>query len=142
MHFLEIIYFSQYYELKKSDRDPMKGRLNGTLLSATIIILNLVSLWLMLLRLAPHSAPVHFVQHLFSGYEGSGRFLGKLIGAALLAVLGGALWNTVGSEKSYLKIAEKFKQLPDEAQQKTVKQALGIFFFSFVLFLLMTFTLL
>jgi hypothetical protein len=142
MRFLEILYFSQYYELKKSGKDPMKGRLNGTLLSATVLILNIISLWLILLRLAPHSAPVHFVQHLFSGYEGSGKFLGKLIGLALLVTIGWALSNTIGSEKSYLRIAEKYELLTDEAQQKTVKQSLGIFFFSFVFFLLMTFTLL
>jgi hypothetical protein len=140
MNFIEIIYFSQYYELKKTGKDPMKGRLNGTLLSATVIILNLVSLILILFKVAPHSGIVHSISHLFSGYEGSGRGLGKLIALALLVVIGGLLWNTTGSEASYKRIAEKYLQLSEEAQQKTVKQSLYIFLFSFAFFLLLIFT--
>jgi len=139
MRFLEIIYFSQYYELKKSGRDPQKGRLNGTLLSATILILNIASIFIILFKVAPYLRIVQWLKDLFTGYEGSGRMLGRLIGAILLIAIGGLLWLTIGSKSSYNKIAEKFMQLSEESQQKTIKQSLFIFLFSFVLFLILVF---
>ena len=139
MRFLEIIYFSQYYELKKSGRDPQKGRLNGTLLSATIIILNTASVFIILFKVAPHLSIVQWLKDLFTGYEGSGKMAGRFIGAILLIAIGGLLRLTIGSEKSYNKIAEKYLQFPEEVQQKTIKQSLFIFLFSFVLFLILVF---
>ncbi|HEY8690224.1 MAG TPA: hypothetical protein VIM07_13395 [Chitinophagaceae bacterium] len=139
MRILEIIYFSQYYELKKSGKDPQKGRLNGTLLSATIIILNIASIFIILLKVAPYLQIVQWLKNLFTGYEGSGKIIGKCITAILLIAIGGLLWLTVGSKKSYNKIAEKFIQYSEEAQQKTIKQSLFIFLFSFVLFLILIF---
>ena len=138
MRILQIIYFSQYYELKKSGRDPQKGRLNGTLLSAVIIILNIVSLLIILLKLVPDQAPFQWLKQTFTGY-GSGKGWGKLIAAVLLIMISGLLWLTIGSKTSYNRIAEKFLILPEEAQQKTVKQALYAFLLSFVLFLIMVF---
>jgi len=140
MRFIEIIYFSQYYELKKTGKDPMKGRLNGTLLSATIIILNLVSLTLLLFKVAPHSDITRSIHHAFSGYQGSGRAMGKLLGLLLISVIGGLLWLTIGSEASYKRIAEKYMLLTEEEQKKTIKQSLIIFLFSFALFLVLIFT--
>lgn len=141
MHLLETIYYSQYYELKKSGRDPQKGRINGTLLSATVIILNLMSAFFILHKVAPNSGVVQWVDHLFTGYSGTGKTLGKLIAALLLLGIGGLLWFTIGSASSYNKLAEKFMQLPENVQGKTVKQALFIFLFSFGLFLITVFIL-
>lgn len=141
MRFLEIIYYSQYYELKKAGKDPLKGRVNGTLLSATIIMLNLGSALLLLFKLAPHSGIARWLKHLFSGYDGSGKALGKIIAALLLVVVGGLLWFTISSVSSYNRIAEKYMQLPEETQQKTIKQSLFLFMFSFALFLIFLFIL-
>ena len=139
MRILETIYYSQYYELKKSGKDPLKGRLNGTLLSATIIILNITSVGIILFKIAPYLRIVRWLKNLFTGYDGSGKMLGKFIAAILLIVIGGILWLTIGSERSYNKIAEKYMLLHEEAQQKTIKQSLFIFLFSFVLFLILVF---
>lgn len=141
MRFLELIYFSQYYELKKSGRDPQKGRINGTLLSAVIIILNLASVIMLLFRYAPNTLLINWLDHEFGDYRGSGKALGQLTGAILIITIGGLLWITAGSKKSYNKIAEKYQQLPDEVQHRTIRQALMIFLISFVLFLLLIFVL-
>ena len=139
MRILEIIYFSQYYELKKSGRDPQKGRLNGTLLSATIIILNIVSIGIILFKVAPHLKILRIFTSFFSDYHCSGKVLGQFIGAILLTSIGGLLWLTIGSKTGYNKIAEKYMQLPEEVQQKTIKQSLFIFLISFALFLILVF---
>ncbi|MEP6674148.1 MAG: hypothetical protein ABJA78_03310 [Ferruginibacter sp.] len=141
MNFLSIIYFSQYYELKHSGRDPLKGRLNGNLLCAVIIILNMVSLGLILHKFSPHNIAIQWITGLFTGYEGDGKAMGKLIGLLIIAVIGGLLWLTIGSEKSYLRIADRFLQLPDDLQKKTIRQALIIFLVSFAGFLFCIFLL-
>lgn len=139
MRFLEIIYYSQYYELEKTGKDPQKGRVNGTLLSATIIILLIASAGMLLSEFAPHNAIVAGIQRFISGWGGGGRALGKLVAALLLVVIGGLLWFTVGSVASYNRIAEKYKQRPEEEQKKTIRQSLYIFLFTFGLFLLLVF---
>jgi hypothetical protein len=140
MRLLHIIYFSKYYELSKSGRDPQKGRINDTLLSAAIIILNIVSIVFLLFRFAPHSSITYWLQHSVSGYQGGGKALGKLVAAILMAVISGLLWLTVGSKQSYNRIAENYMQLPEETQKKTIRQSLFIFLFSFGLFLILVFT--
>lgn len=139
MKFLEIIFFSQYYELKKSGKDPQKGRLNGMLLSAVVIMLNLGSIIILLFKYAPQSSVIRSLKNIFSGYDGSGKAMGKLIGAILLAIIGGILWLTIGSEKSYNIIAEKYLQYPEVVQAKTVKRSLYMFLISFALFLILLF---
>ena len=140
MRLLHIIYFSQYYELSRSGRDPQKGRINGTLLSAAIIILNIVSIVLLLFRFAPHSGITYWLRHSVSGYSGEGKALGRLVAAVLMSVISGILWVTSGSKRSYNRIAENYLQLPEESQKKTIKQSLYIFLFSFGLFLILVFT--
>jgi hypothetical protein len=130
MNVIETIYCSQYYELKKSGRDPQKGRLNGTLLSATILILIIVCV----------SVAVNKFMgtHPFSGLSSagfSGKFIGKIVGIVLLLVIGGALNFTYGSLANYNKMMVKWEQLPVDVLEQTVKSALKIFGVTFVFFL-------
>lgn len=139
MRFIKIIYYSQYYELKNAGKDPQKGRLNGTLLSATIIILLLGSFFILLFKLEPYLPMVQWMKRSALGYQGTGKALGELLGAILIIFIGGLLWLTIGSERSYNKIAEDFMQLPDEVQKRTIQQSLYIFLFSFAVFLVLLF---
>src|SRR3569833_1059960 len=86
MNLIETIYCSQYYEFKKSGRDPQKGRLNGTLLSAVIIILGGVGVFLVFNKFIGS----HLVSGLSSGGF-SGKFIGKMVGLVLLLIIGGTL---------------------------------------------------
>ena len=139
MRFLKIIYFSQYYELKNSGRDPQKGRLNGTLLSAVIIMLNIISMIILLFKLAPNSHLVTWLQSFTTGHEDDGKIMGKFYGAIFLVMIGGLLRYTIGTKNSYNKIADEYLLLPDEVQKKTLKQSLYIFLISFGLTLLLIF---
>lgn len=65
--------------------------------------------------------------------------MGEFIGPVLLISIGGILRFTIGSKTSYNKIAEKYKQLPDEIQARTIKKSLLIFLVSFVILLILIF---
>jgi hypothetical protein len=130
MNAIETIYCSQYYELKKSGRDPQKGRLNGTLLSAVIIILAMVGIGL--------AANKFIGGHLLGGLSNSGfsgKFIGRIVGLVLLLVVGGTLSFTYGNQQNYNKMIQRWEQLPADVLEQTVKTALKIFGITFGLFL-------
>ncbi len=130
MNIIETIYCSQYYELKKSGRDPQKGRLNGTLLSATVIILAIVGIALV----ANKFIGSHWLGDLSSsGF--SGKFIGKILAIVLLLVIGGALSLTYGSQANYNKMMLKWEQSPVDVLEQTIQSALKIFGIAFGLFL-------
>lgn len=130
MNLIETIYCSQYYELKKSGRDPQKGRLNGTLLSAVVIILAMVGIGLA----ANKFTGSHWLSDLSSSGL-SGKFIGRMVGLVLLVVIGGTLSFTYGSRQNYNKMIQRWEQLPAEVLEQTVKTALKIFGVVFGMFL-------
>src|SRR6185312_16094329 len=105
--------------LKKAGRDPQKGRLNGTLLSAVIIILGGVGVFLVFNKFIG--------SHLFRGLSSggfSGKFIGKMVGLVLLVIIGGTLSLTYGSQANYNKMMLKWEQLPVDTLEQTVKSAM------------------
>jgi hypothetical protein len=136
MNFIETIYCSQFYELKKSGRDPMKARINGTLLTATVILLTLVSLITIVNRLMPNNALEHFARGIAKNVI-PGRSLGKVVGLLGLLIVGGTLHFTYASVENYRKMMLKWDQLPVEILEKTLKDALKIFGIVFGTFLIL-----
>jgi hypothetical protein len=133
MNFIETIYCSQYYELKKSGRDPRKARLNGTLLSAAVILLGGAALVVVI----NHFTPGRFFQS-FSGHmEGvaSGKAIGRLLGLFGILVVGGILNFTYGSQARYERMMAEWEQLPEHVVAGTLKKSLKIFFIAFGAFL-------
>ena len=131
MNFIETIYCSQYYEMKKSGRDPQKGRLNGTLLSAVVIMLGLVGIVL--------AANKFIGSHLLNSLPSlgfSGKFIGRIVAVVLLIAIGGTLRFTIGSQVNYNKKMLEWEQLPVEVLEQTVKSSLKIFGITFGVFLL------
>ena len=135
MTLIETIYCSQYYELKKTGRDPMKGRLNATLLTAAMILLLLVCVGFIVDHAA--SRPIisrFFIHGIGAGF--SGRFIGKMVALLGMASIGGVLHITYGSEAHYRKMIAEWEQLPDDVLNKTPVKALKIFGVVFGAFLL------
>lgn len=136
MNWLETIYCSQYYELKTTNRDPMKGRNNGTVLAAAILMLVIISAIVLYCRLSPGNP----IDHLFRGSHLSGRSIGKIIGLVGLGAIYGILYLTFGSPASYDKLVKKWETLPAETLARTKKTSLIIFGVAFVAFLIVIFT--
>ncbi len=141
MSIIETIYCSQYYELKKMGKDPMKGRINGTLLSATIILLSLATLFVVF-NYFSHS---HWLSHYFRGHlEGgmTGRSTGKILGLLGLLIVGGILNFTYGSKERYQRMIMDWEQMSEDVLQQTIKRSLKIFgvvFGSFLLVMILNF---
>jgi hypothetical protein len=135
MNYIETIYCSQYYELKKMGKDPMKGRLNATLLTAAMILLLLICVGVIVDHTASRPVISRFFLHGI-GKGMSGRSLGKIIALVGMASIGGLLYVTYGSEARYKRMIEEWDQLPDEVLKKTPIRALKIFGVVFGAFLL------
>jgi hypothetical protein len=131
MNWIETVYCSQYYELKQNGRDPMKARLNGTLLTAIMILLALVVLLKMTGKFIPWHLPEESVL--------TGKTIGKLVALAGLLLVGSLLNFTIGSEKSYRKMMAGWEQLPDEVLKATIKRSLVYFMIVFAAFLFAVF---
>lgn len=131
MNLAETIYCSQYYEIKKNGKDPAKGRTNGTVLVAAMILLLLVSVIVVYNVYMPGNG----MDRLFRGTGISGRSMGKIIGLGGLAALYAILNFTVGSKSSYERMMRQWETMPDEELKATVKKALKIFFSVFLFFI-------
>ena len=135
MNIIETIYCSQYYELKKSGRDPMKGRLNGTLLSATVILLVVISVGVII----DHYSKGHFFKHVFRinlEHSYSARTIGRILGLVGIVVVGGILNFTYASKARYQKMIVDWEQLPEALLENAIKRSLKVFFAVFGAFLL------
>ncbi len=135
MNLIETVYASQYYELKKTRKDPLAGRTNGTVLSAAMILLILIALGSTIDHFNSHHPISHFFRHGFmSGF--SGKFVGKMI--ALLGMVGIGLFLNVtyGSKDRYTQMIAKWEQLPEEELKGCNKKAMITFGVVFLIFLL------
>lgn len=136
MNVFEAIYCSQYYELKKTGRDPMKGRTNGTIFIAAIVMLVIISV----IVLIAHFSPGGSMSRFFRGTGLSGRSTGKILGLGGIAIIGAILHFTIGSKSSYQKMIARWEQLPDDVLKGSGKKALITFGVVFVIFLLVMFS--
>ncbi|MGG9962217.1 hypothetical protein [Ferruginibacter sp. SUN106] len=127
MNWIETVYCSQYYELKEKGRDPMKARLNGTLLTATMLLLAGVVLFKLGYKYIPWQLP--------ADSNISGKAMGQVLGLAGLVIVGGIINFTIGSQKQYLKMIERWQQLPDDVLKATIKKSLRYFLIVFAAFL-------
>ena len=139
MNLLETIYCSQYYELKKTGRDPLKARVNGTLLCATVILLALVPIGVIVNRIAPHLLPAHWFRGLLSDGVPA-RSVGKILGFIALVIVGGLLHLTIGSKRNYQKMMDEWEFTSEDVLQHTIKKSLKIFGIVFAVFLLTIFS--
>lgn len=131
MNLIQTIYCSQYYDLKKNGRDHTKGRTNGTLLVAAMMLLILVSVIVLYNVYMPGNGMDRF----FRGTGISGRAMGKLLGLGGLAALYALLNFTVGSKSSYNRMIQQWQGLSDEELKNASKTALKVFLTVFVAFI-------
>jgi hypothetical protein len=127
MNWIETIYCSQYYELKQKGRDPMKARLNGTLLTTVMLLLATV----VLVKAGQKYIPWHLPT--------DSNISGKSLGFVALVVVGGIINFTIGSEKRYRKMITQWQQLPDDVLKATIKRSLWYFLVVFAAFLFAVF---
>lgn len=134
MNILETIYCSQYYEMRKTGRDPMKGRLNGSLVSAVVLMLYFTTFMILL----AHFMPGNSIEHWFRDVTrvlGRGRAAGKLFAVIAIFILFGILWLTYGNKANYERMMARWEQLPEDVLKKTLLRSLIFFGISIVAFI-------
>jgi hypothetical protein len=129
MTFLEALYGSQYYEIQQREKDGNKGRLNGNLFLAALIMLLLFAVVMVLISLMPgfEKSLTKSIRHTF-GNNISGASIGRLIAIPLLAFIYFAIIYTVGSKKQFAEKVAAFMQYPDEVKKKANAKLLIPFF--------------
>jgi hypothetical protein len=116
---LQRIYGMQYEELEQNGKDGNKARFNGNILVAAYLIVAILLL-LLLVTWVPgyNEAMTRIIRSIF-GYS-SGKTIGRLLAIPLFAILYYVVTITVGSESSFRKQVEAYKQFSEEEKKKSL----------------------
>ena len=117
MTFLEALYGSQYYEINQKGRDGNKGRHNGNLFLAAMVILLLVAVFLLAISVIPWFAQ-GATQVNNSTFGNSGKYAGRMLAIPIFAVVYILVAISVGNEANFKKHVEAFMEYPDEVKRK------------------------
>ena len=128
MTFLEALYGSQYYEISQKGRDGNKGRLNGNLFLAALIVLLLIAVLMICISFVPgfNDSVTKSVRSIF-GYS-SGKSIGKLLAIPVFSIIYFIILKTVGTESNFKRKVDAFMQYPDEVKKKANAKLLIPFF--------------
>ena len=128
MTFLEALYGSQYYEILQRGKDGNKGRLNGNLFLAALVILLFFAVLMICISFVTgfDDLITKFIRGIF-GYS-TGKSIGKIIAIPLMAIIYFILSITVGSKENFKRKVDAFMQYPDETKKKANKILLIPFF--------------
>lgn len=115
------IVFNQFHDLIRQGKDPMRARTNALVLVSVLVLLPLFILFFLNLDwLASH----------FRGASQSGlgaRFLGKILGAVLLASVFGVLFLLLGGKARFERYLSEFYDL-DEQQRQSESRKGSLYF--------------
>jgi hypothetical protein len=129
MGFLEALYGSQYLELEQNGKDGNKGRLNGNIFLAVLIMLSLFVIVMLCFKFLPgfEKNINRSINKLF-GYGNSGKAIGKILAVPLIALIYFICVSTVGSKQNFKRKIETFLQYPADVQKGATKKILLPFF--------------
>jgi len=139
MPFLEILYGSQFEEIKKMGKDGNKGRLNANIFLSVMLMMVLGIIFLGLKILSGQ-----FSQELSGFYDSyldgfSGRSLGKIIAIPFMAISYLIVSKTVGTEAKFKIYTENYMQYPEDVKKQSNKKLLVPFFVLFACIILLGF---
>jgi len=128
MTFLEALYGSQYYEIHQKGRDGNKGRLNGNVFLAALIVLFILAVFMVSISFVPgfNESLTKTIRNVFGSI--SGRSIGKLLAIPVFGIIYLVIIKTVGSEPNFKNKVDSFMQYPDEVKKKANAKILIPFF--------------
>ena len=128
MTFLEALYGSQYYEIDQKGRDGNKGRLNGNVFLAALVVLFILAVFMVSISFVPgfNESLTKSIRSVFGSI--SGRSIGKLLAIPMFGIIYLIILKTVGSETSFKNKVDAFMQYPDEIKKKANGKILIPFF--------------
>jgi len=128
MTFLEALYGSQYYEIHQRGKDGNKGRLNGNVFLAALLVLFILAVLMVCISFVPgfNESMTKSVRNVF-GYS-TGKSIGKLLAIPVFGIIYLIIIKTVGSESNFKNKVDAFMQYPDEVKKKANAKLLIPFF--------------
>ena len=128
MTFLESLYGTQYYEIHQKGRDGNKGRLNGNVFLAALIVLFILAVFMISISFVPgfNESLTKSIRGVFGSI--SGRSIGKLLAIPVFGIIYLVIIKTVGSETNFKNKVDAFMQYPDEVKKKANAKILIPFF--------------
>ena len=124
MTFLEALYGSQYYEIHQKGRDGNKGRLNGNLLLAALVVLFVFAVVMLCISFEPgfNETLTRTSLNIFGQTKASA--IRKILAIPLTASVYILLSITAGSKENFDRKVDAFMQYPDEIKKNANKKAL------------------
>lgn len=124
MTFLETLYGGQYYEIYQRGGDTSKGRINGNIFLAVLVMLLFMDI--ILISIAFNASFPDMLGSVLKNWFGemSGRSIGKLLAVVFIGACYFVLTKTIGTEKKYSRLVEKFMQYPEAEKNKAKWKAL------------------
>jgi hypothetical protein len=135
MNLFQSIYCNQYEELVRTGRDGDKAHKNGIIIITVAIVVNLFSLFFILMLLGRAGALPGYIERMAG--PTSGKAIGRLIAAVMVIVVGAIVWVTFGREAYYRQTIRSFTTLPAEEQKRVARQGAVYFLGSIGVFLLL-----
>lgn len=120
MTYLETLYGGQYHEINQRGGDTSKARMNGNVFLAALFILLVMDV--ILLSVAFEASWPNKLSSMLSGL--GGKAVGKLLAFVLMIVFYFLITLTIGNEKNYNRLVEKFNQYPEAEKNKAKWKAL------------------
>lgn len=135
MNFIQKLYCSQYYELKKNGKEA-SAKQNGNVLVTLALLLNFFTIMFVLVTISPDIKD--FMEDSIEDVFGrsAGRSVGKILALIPFGVIYGIIHFTYGSDSSYNATIAEFDTFNEEKQKHTSKSSMKYFIGSIVLFAL------
>ncbi len=133
MNFIQKLYCSQYYELKKKGKEA-SAKQNGTVLVTLALLLNFLSIMFLLIAVSPDFKDTmeDAIESVFG--RRAGRSVGKILGLIPFVIIYGIIYFTYGSDASYNKAIREFDTYHEEAKKQLSKGSLKYFIGSIIVF--------
>ncbi len=128
MQFFEILYGSQFEEIKNMGKDGTKGRLNANLF-LSVMIMMLICILFMAADILSNSFSNEMSGIYSRNFDGlSGRSLGKIIAIPFIGITYLIVSRTVGNETNFKRYTENYMQYPEDVKKQSNKKLLVPFF--------------
>lgn len=140
MSYFEALYGRQYYEIHQRGGDTSKGRMNGNVFLAALIVLLLIDI--LLIGIALDNVFKNELTSRIHSWFGvlSGRLIGKILAIPVFAVIYFIIVKIVGTETNYNRLVNNFMNYPDEIKKKAMRKTLFPFGILIILLLISVFS--
>jgi hypothetical protein len=121
MNLIQAVFSNQYAELKKSDGNTDKGRMNGIIMITVIFFIFLMSVFTLITALARNTAIAKDIRKINTLF-GTGWFETKMPGLIGIAILFAIVYGFFGKKAFYDETVKMYNALDEDKQLKVKRK--------------------